>query len=161
MLKQCPWCQQVDLSSDTAPQEQLGPVIPPSGFDLVYSHLTFHHLPSKCILSDFLIQIKVIHSCIPICAGMEQVLHAVLRVVKPGGIVAVSDFEAHEYSKEFHPSAMHAEVARHGIVPGELAEGMKNAGFQNVTVHRPFTFPKEVESGGKKDFQFLLILAEK
>ena len=92
---------------------------------------------------------------------MEQVLHAILPVMKQGGKVAVSDFEAHEYSAEFHPSAMHAEVARHGIVPAELVEGMKNAGFKNVTVHRPFTFPKEVESGGTKDFQFLLIVAEK
>lgn len=90
---------------------------------------------------------------------MEQTLQAVFPVLKPSGQVAVSDFLAHEFSREFHPCKMHSEVARHGVDPDELSKAMANAGFSNVEVLHPFKYAKEVESGGTKDFEFILVIA--
>ncbi|CAI7828889.1 unnamed protein product [Closterium sp. NIES-54] len=34
------------LTSDKTPQQQLGDLLPAEGFDVAFSHLTFHHVPN-------------------------------------------------------------------------------------------------------------------
>ncbi|CAI5490358.1 unnamed protein product [Closterium sp. Naga37s-1] len=125
---------QIMLTSDKTPQQQLGDLLPAEGFDVAFSHLTFHHVPS-----------------------IPETLLAVMSCLKEHmGVVAISDFEAEPHAAEFHPSNIHAEVEKHGLDVGELERDMKAAGLQEVKVLRPFKIDKEVESGGSKKFQFIL-----
>ncbi|GJP40593.1 hypothetical protein CLOM_g256 [Closterium sp. NIES-68] len=127
---------QILLTSDKTPQQQLGDLLPAAGFDVAFSHLTFHHVPS-----------------------IKETLLAVMSCLKEhSGVVAISDFEAELHAPEFHPSNIHGEVQRHGLVVDDLARDMEAVGLQQVKVLRPFKIDKDVESGGSRKFQFILSL---
>lgn len=116
----------------------------PVRWDLVVSHLTLHHIPR-----------------------MADVLATVLASLRPGGRVALTDFE--DFGPEavwFHPASKRADVERHGIKRAEMAALMEAAGFVDVRVERAFVLEKEVdpaEAGGRTrlGFPFLVCLGRR
>ncbi|CAI7746473.1 unnamed protein product [Closterium sp. NIES-54] len=151
------------LTSDKTPQQQLGDLLPAEGFDVAFSHLTFHHVPINkirvsCLWLAFLMPtLFLILTRLPCSPGIPETLLAVMSCLKEhSGVVAISDFEAEPHAAEFHPSNIHGEVEKHGLDVGELERDMNAAGLQEVKVLRPFKIDKEVESGGSKKFQFIL-----
>ncbi|EST07171.1 Methyltransferase type 11 [Kalmanozyma brasiliensis GHG001] len=104
-------------------------------FDLVVSHLVFHHVPD-----------------------MRQLVAVMLDTLKQGGRVWISDFEDDGPQAEaFHPKDKHAGVERHGLKAQEMEGIMIQAGFKDVEVFESFRMDKEVESGGTQAFPFLAI----
>ena len=111
----------------------------PKRFDLVVSHLVLHHIPS---LGPFL---RTICGCL-----------------KPGGCVALTDFENFgPEARRFHPESKMEGVERHGIRQAEIAKLLADAGFKDVQVRVAFTLDKAVESGQEMAFPFLLCQAVK
>jgi len=96
------------------------------GFDLIYSNLTFHHIPEPL-----------------------EVLKALRHYLKPGGTVAVLDFEGDggEHGQSFHPEFKWPNVAFHGFLPGQLAAWMKEAGYESVEEQRLFAIEKSTFNG--------------
>lgn len=116
----------------------------PVRWDLVVSHLTLHHIPR-----------------------MADVLATVFACLRPGGRVALTDFE--DFGPEavwFHPASKRADVERHGIKRAEMLALMEAAGFVDVRVERAFVLEKEVdpaEAGGRTrlGFPFLVCLGRR
>lgn len=121
-------------------------------FDLVLSHLVLHHI-----------------------VDLKELLALMLNCLKPGGEVALTDFE--DFGPEahkFHPEAKMAGVERHGIDKEWFENLMKEVGFIDVDVTEGFRMSKEVErtpgewgqqkpkSGNvQMDFPFLLCCGKK
>ncbi|EPS31076.1 hypothetical protein PDE_06030 [Penicillium oxalicum 114-2] len=81
-------------------------------FDLVISHLVLHHVPD-----------------------LEPFLKVLLRCLKPGGRVALTDFEDFgPQAKYFHPPSKLEGVERHGIKRDWIARLMEEVGFTEVNV---------------------------
>jgi SAM-dependent methyltransferase len=111
----------------------------PKRFDLVISHLVLHHIPS---LSDVL---KIMYGCL-----------------KPGGQIALTDFENFgPEAKKFHPECKMEGVERHGITRKEMETLMKESGFVDIRINEGFRMDKPVESGGLMEFPFLICLGKK
>lgn len=96
------------------------------GFDLIYSNLTFHHIPEPL-----------------------AVLNALKHYLKPGGVVAVLDFEGDggEHGRSFHPEEKWGDVAFHGFVPGQLQAWMAEAGLEDAAEQRIFQLEKPIYGG--------------
>lgn len=92
-------------------------------YDLIISHLVLHHIPD-----------------------VKGVLTTMLGCLKPGGSVALTDFEDFgPEAKRFHSKAKMEGVERHGI-PRTWTEGLlKEVGFREVKVEVAFTMKKKVE----------------
>lgn len=122
--------------------------LPPRHFDLIISHLVLHHIPS-----------------------LPQILSTMLGCLKPGGSIALTDFEDFgPEAKRFHPESRMDGVERHGIPRQQITEMIKEAGFVDVDVKIAFELTKSVEAhpgaGIKEDspqmnFPFLLCLGKK
>lgn len=106
------------LSLTDAEDPMLPPAVAdrPSGtrrkFDLIVSHLVLHHVPD---LAPF--------------------LRALLSCLKPGGRVALTDFE--DFGPDamyFHPPSKLEGVERHGIKREWMADLMRSTGFTDVKV---------------------------
>lgn len=92
-------------------------------FDLITSHLVLHHIP------DLLPVLRTMYHCL-----------------KPGGQVALTDFEHFgPEAKRFHPQSKMDGVERHGIEPGQMEGWMREVGFVDVNVRRAWTMDKTVE----------------
>lgn len=92
-------------------------------FDLITSHLVLHHIP------DLETLLRTMHGCL-----------------KPGGQVALTDFEDFgPAARRFHPEAKMAGVERHGIGADWFAGLMRAVGFVDVHVGPAWTMEKEVE----------------
>ena len=92
-------------------------------FDLIMSHLVLHHIPD-----------------------LKAVLQTMLGCLKPGGSVALTDFEDFgPEARRFHPKAKMAGVERHGISQEAMTALMEEVGFKNVKVTRAFAMMKQVE----------------
>lgn len=105
-------------------------------FDLVISHLVFHHVPNMLEL--------------------VKVMYGTLK--EGGGRVWISDFEdTGKEAEAFHPKDKHDSVERHGLKRAEMQAILKEAGFTEVEVFESFSMDKEVEMGGKQAFPFLAI----
>lgn len=92
-------------------------------FDLVTSHLVLHHIPDHVAL------LRTLYGCL-----------------KPGGQVALTDFEDFgPEARRFHPEACMAGVEHHGIRAALFARQMSDAGFEDVVVQPEWTMDKEVE----------------
>ena len=92
-------------------------------FDLVLSHLVLHHI-----------------------VDLKELLQLMLGCLKPGGSIALTDFEdfgpdAHK----FHPAAKMGGVERHGIDRAWFEQLMKDVGFVDISVTEGFRMIKEVE----------------
>ncbi|KAF2455611.1 S-adenosyl-L-methionine-dependent methyltransferase [Lineolata rhizophorae] len=110
-------------------------------FDLVVSHLTMHHIPDMRAL------LALVHD----------------GVLRPGGYVAVTDFEDTGPGAElFHPRDKRHLPERHGLVPGEMEALLREVGFDEVSVVRgAFEMVHEVEpeeNGGKKTRGFPFVV---
>lgn len=95
----------------------------PRRFDLVISHLVLHHIPD-----------------------LEGVLKTMYRCLKPGGMVALTDFEDFgPEARRFHQEAKMEGVERHGIKREEMERLMGETGFSDVSVEEAFRMEKKVE----------------
>jgi 2-polyprenyl-3-methyl-5-hydroxy-6-metoxy-1,4-benzoquinol methylase len=95
----------------------------PRRFDLILSHLVLHHIPD-----------------------LSEVLTTMFGCLKPGGCVALTDFEDFgPEARKFHPESKMEGVERHGIEKGEMKRLMQSAGFVDVSVEVAFEMEKEVE----------------
>ena len=105
------------------PADDTKPEGPRAKFDLILSHLVLHHIPD-----------------------LPAVLHTMHGCLKPGGTVALTDFEDFgPEARKFHPEAKMAGVERHGIPKKEFSEMMTNAGLVDVQVEVGWTMRKDVE----------------
>ena len=95
------------------------------GFDLIIGHLLLHHVAD--------------HN------GLLRALHGCL---KPGGQIALTDFEDFgPDARYFHPEGKLSDVEHpYGINNQSFAGLMRSVGFENVSVARQWTMDKEVES---------------
>lgn len=92
-------------------------------FDTITSQLVLHHIPD-----------------------LEFVLRTMYGCLKPGGCVALTDFEDFgPEAKRFHPRSRMDGVARHGINVKEMTALMKLVGFVNVNASPQWTMSKSVE----------------
>ncbi|KAL1617770.1 hypothetical protein SLS56_010834 [Neofusicoccum ribis] len=118
----------------------------PVRWDLVVSHLTLHHIPD-----------------------MAAALRTCFAALRPGGRVALTDFEAlGPRSVHFHPAGKRADVERHGIDRAEIRRLIVEAGFEDARVETAFALTKEVDpaeegTGGaaEMEFPFLMCLGRK
>ncbi|KAK8014019.1 hypothetical protein PG990_007315 [Apiospora arundinis] len=94
-----------------------------SVFDLVISHLVLHHIPD-----------------------MAPVLRTMLGCLKPGGVVALTDFEDFgPEARRFHPEGKMEGVERHGINKEAMRQLMCEVGFAEVRVEVAWRTQKKVE----------------
>ncbi|KAI9927186.1 hypothetical protein ASPWEDRAFT_46658 [Aspergillus wentii DTO 134E9] len=106
-------------------------------FDLITSHLVLHHVPD-----------------------VEAFLRTLLGCLKPGGRVALTDFEDFGPAAiKFHPPSKLEGVERHGI-QREWIEGLlKKVGFEDVSVRVGWTMDKDVSEWKEEEslpFPFLI-----
>jgi len=98
---------------------------------------------------------------------MPEILATLLGCLKPGGVLAVTDYQ--DFGPEavaFHPRSKREGVERHGIKKAEVEELLVGAGFNEVSAVEAFVLGKEVEAEYGKparemDFPFLLCLGTK
>ncbi len=136
------------------PASQTDPNGPRQKFDLITSHLVLHHIPE-----------------------LQPVLETMLGALKPGGSVALTDFEDFgPDARKFHPKSHHPGVERHGIHAQTMHDLMRQVGFTNVRVERAFSVEKSVENfegefgdrafgkegqGTMMDFPFVICMGER
>jgi SAM-dependent methyltransferase len=134
-----PVCGLLQDPNDSRIQNPLVSSESPKRFDLIISHLVLHHIPS---LSDVL---KTMFGCL-----------------KPGGQVALTDFENFgPEAEKFHPKHKMEGVERHGIARQEMERLLKEAGFEDVGVEEAFRMEKPIERGGLMEFPFLICMGKK
>lgn len=105
------------------PADAADPDGPRLKFDLITSHLVLHHIPD-----------------------LSVVLKTMLGCLKPGGTVALTDFEDFgPEARKFHPESKMAGVERHGIGRAWMAELMTEVGFVDVKVEVAWEHTKMVE----------------
>lgn len=128
------------LLQEAAALARQGRVERPARFDLVVSHLTLHHIPD-----------------------MAAVLRTMFGCLKPGGQVALTDFEdTGPEAVYFHPEEKREGVERHGIKSEEMERLIGEAGFEDVKVERAFVLEKFVEEEGReREFPFLICLGRR
>ncbi|CBQ70132.1 conserved hypothetical protein [Sporisorium reilianum SRZ2] len=111
------------------------PVLDGGSFDVVLSHLVFHHVPD-----------------------MAELVKVMYGTLGKGGRVWISDFEDDGPQAEaFHPKDKHAGVERHGLKRTEMHHILTQAGFEHVEIFESFKLDKTVESGETQAFPFLAI----
>ncbi|KAL4966084.1 class I SAM-dependent methyltransferase [Aspergillus stella-maris] len=117
------------------------PTSPRKKYDLILSHLVLHHVPD-----------------------LKSFLTTLLHCLRPGGRVALTDFE--DFGPEaikFHPPRKLEGVERHGIKRGWIEEVMREVGFGDVEVTVGWTLEKKVEEweghkeGDTMEFPFLVV----
>lgn len=92
-------------------------------FDLVTSHLVLHHIPD-----------------------LRSVLITMLGCLKPGAMVALTDFEDFgPEAKRFHPQNKMGGVERHGINANWIKELMQEVGFVDIDIVVAWEHKKRVE----------------
>jgi len=105
------------------PADGEAPNGPRRKYDLITSHLVLHHIPD-----------------------LKLVLKTMLRCLKPGGMVALTDFEDFgPEAKRFHPQSKMAGVERHGINAKWMTGLMQDLGFVDVDVNVAWEHEKRVE----------------
>ncbi|TKY87997.1 hypothetical protein EX895_003093 [Sporisorium graminicola] len=111
------------------------PVLGGERFDVVLSHLVFHHVPD-----------------------MSELVRVMWGTLRQGGRLWISDFEDDGPQAEaFHPKDKHTGVERHGLKRSEMHQILTQAGFEQVEVFESFRLSKTVESGTTQAFPFLAI----
>ncbi|KAK8084297.1 S-adenosyl-L-methionine-dependent methyltransferase [Apiospora hydei] len=116
--------QQQQEQDQEKPAQEVGGRPDRIKFDLVLSHLVLHHIPD-----------------------MAPVLRTMLGCLKPGGAVALTDFEDFgPAARKFHPEGKMEGVERHGIPRARMRELMREVGFADVRVEVAWTARKSVES---------------
>ncbi|OZJ03551.1 hypothetical protein BZG36_04181 [Bifiguratus adelaidae] len=103
-------------------------------FDIIVTHLAYHHIEDLQSMTDLLVQ-----------------------YLRPHGRLLISDFEQTFTSKYFHPSSHWHDVEHHGIDKNALHTILTRAGLFNVSVETAFTLQKPTESG---DLSFPFLLAQ-
>ncbi|TPX11271.1 uncharacterized protein E0L32_001089 [Thyridium curvatum] len=104
--------------------------LPPAGgggarlkYDLITSHMALHHIPD-----------------------LRSLLTTMLGCLKPGGMVALTDFEDFgPEAEKFHPKAKMPGVERHGINRQWMEALLKEVGFTDVKVSVAWDHSKMVE----------------
>lgn len=92
-------------------------------YDLVISHLVLHHIPD-----------------------LKPVLQTMLGCLKPGGMIALTDFEDFgPEARRFHPKRKMAGVERHGVNAKTFTELMREVGFVEIDVKVAWQHEKRVE----------------
>ncbi|KAH7123070.1 S-adenosyl-L-methionine-dependent methyltransferase [Dactylonectria macrodidyma] len=105
------------------PADEANPDGPRLKYDLIISHLVLHHIPD-----------------------VASVLKTMLGCLKPGGMVALTDFENFgPEARRFHPEAKMKSVEHHGIGREWIAGLMKEAGFEDVGVSVAWKHTRVVE----------------
>ncbi|KAE8150338.1 S-adenosyl-L-methionine-dependent methyltransferase [Aspergillus avenaceus] len=111
-------------------------------FDLILSHLVLHHIPD-----------------------VKSFLQMLLACLRPGGRVALTDFE--DFGPEaikFHPKSKLEGVERHGIPRQWMVDLLHEVGFQQVNVSVGWMLEKEIEGWDDeshgKTIQFPFLVCE-
>jgi SAM-dependent methyltransferase len=92
-------------------------------YDLITSHLVLHHI-----------------------ADLQPVLKTMLGCLKPGGEIALTDFEDFGLeAKRFHPQSKMGGVERHGINVQWMTDLLQRVGFEDVNVVVAWNHKKKVE----------------
>lgn len=140
--------------TDLPPAHSSDPGGPREKYDLITSHLVLHHIPD-----------------------VKPVLETMLGCLKPGGMVALTDFEDFgPEAKRFHPESKMGGVERHGINAEWMTNLMREAGFEEIAVKVAWKHEKKVErwpgefkpgqsigedQGEKMNFTYLLCMGKK
>lgn len=96
---------------------------PRKKFDLILSHLVLHHIPD-----------------------LKAVLTTIFGCLKPGGIIALTDFEDFgPEAKRFHPRSKMEGVERHGINAKWIEGLMREVGFEDAQAKVAWEHEKKVE----------------
>ena len=94
--------------------------------------------------------------------SLEDMLQTMYGCLKPGGHIALTDFERFApESRKFHPESKMEGVERHGITKMEMECVIKDAGFCKPQASFAFEMEKTVEPEGKMMFPFLICTGEK
>lgn len=92
-------------------------------FDLIISHLVLHHIPD-----------------------LRAVLTTMFGCLKPGGMIALTDFEDFgPEAKRFHPESKMEGVERHGINARWIEGLIREIGFEDVQARVAWKHEKKVE----------------
>ncbi len=107
---------------------------PESGYDLVFSSMTLHHLEDTA-----------------------AAVKAFYRLVAPEGFFALADLDTEE--GDFHSAD--AGAKHHGFDREELAGICRDSGFTSVETHTAYRFFKATSGGKKKEFSIFILTAGK
>ncbi|KDN45451.1 S-adenosyl-L-methionine-dependent methyltransferase [Tilletiaria anomala UBC 951] len=123
------------------------PVLQGKRFQLVISHLVFHHIPR-----------------------MKDTIAVMARALAPGGMLIISDFEDDgPHARRFHPKDKHGGVERHGLLRAEmlqlLGDEAQRSGLKDVRVFESFALEKmtaqEDGRANKERYPFIFCMATK
>ena len=89
--------------------------------------------------------------------SLQSTIQLLYDILRPGGYIALSDFEYTAESELFHAKAKHYDVERHGMKRADLESGLKQAGFIDVKVDESFRLAKNCEDGSTREFPFLIV----
>lgn len=120
-----PVCVLLEDPEDAAlpPSDPANSSGPRRKYDLVISHLVLHHIPD-----------------------LRPVLQTMLGCLKPGGMIALTDFEDFgPEARRFHPKKKMTGVERHGINANTFAGLIREVGFVDVDVQVAWQHKKRVE----------------
>jgi ubiquinone/menaquinone biosynthesis C-methylase UbiE len=108
--------------------------LPETGFDLVVSSMTFHHL-----------------------RDVPLVLRRLAALLKPAGWLAFADLDTEDGS--FHGQA--DDVFHHGFDRARIAVWLQEAGFQTVTLQDAHTLKKPDAAGQLRSYGIFLACGQK
>ncbi len=107
---------------------------PETGFDLVVSSMTLHHL-----------------------RDVPLILGRLISLLKPGGWLAVADLDTEDGS--FHGDA--PDVFHHGFARSRISEWLVQAGLTRVTVNDAHLMRKESATGEMRSYSVFLAVGQK
>ncbi|KAJ3341703.1 hypothetical protein HDU93_004337 [Gonapodya sp. JEL0774] len=115
-------------------------ILPQHEFDFVVSHITWHHIKDSF--------------------GMAK---QIFRILKPGGVFVIIDYEKSDYSIEFHPPSGRTEVEHlWGFSKTELQEHLNQAGFVDIESRDVLKFERTgKEDGITRNFTFISVKGAK
>jgi ubiquinone/menaquinone biosynthesis C-methylase UbiE len=122
---------QLDLASDPAAR---GFPLPASRFDVIYSLMTFHHIPDT-----------------------DTTLRQCHALTAPGGYLCIADLEKEDGS--FHKDDSEFD-GHNGFDRPQLRKKVEAAGFENVQFTIIFQVPKQID-GVEKTFPMFLMTAKR
>ncbi len=107
---------------------------PETGFDLVVSSMTFHHL-----------------------RDVPLILERLTSLLKPGGWLAIADLDTEDGS--FHGDA--PDVFHRGFARSQISEWFVQAGLSRVSVNDAHLMRKESATGESRSYSIFLAIGQK
>jgi len=93
-------------------------------FDLIYSVMTFHHIPD-----------------------IPSMLRTLFELLRSGGHLVIIDLLKENHTTSFHPLERHPSVTHHGFSQEEIARDLAAAGFELAVFRTDLVINHRVEPG--------------